>query len=123
YRSKLVQLVTNGLVTNPDWNWKAPNRLIYIDQTGKLVDEPVIAQQIPIGMVVNATTIVLQIPVTASAGQGPAGVPGVPGPQGEQGNKGEKGDVGPAGPTGPQGPAGADSTVPGPMGPVGPAGA
>lgn len=141
-----VQVATNGIIVNPAWAWTAVNKLLYVNQTGTIVDAPVIAQQAPIGIVVNPTTISLSVPsainigpagpkgdkgetgeqgpggtgpIGATGPQGPIGPIGLTGPQGEKGDvgaKGATGDVGPMGPIGLTGPAGADSTVAGPAG-------
>lgn len=144
-----VQVATNGIIVNPAWAWTAVNKLLYVNQTGKIVDAPVIAQQAPIGIVVNPTTISLSVPsainigpagpkgdkgdtgaqgpggtgpIGATGPQGPIGPIGLTGPQGEKGDTGEKGDIGETGPIGPiglTGPDGAASTVPGPKGDAG----
>ena len=143
YRTKVVQIVTNGVVVNPNWRWSTANKLLYVNSTGKVVDAPTIAKQVPFAMVVNPTTILVQIPSSVNVGpEGPQGPQGPVGPGGEgsvgptgpQGPVGDAGPVGPQGLRGPAGPAGPQgnqgtqgavgpaSTVPGPQGPIGPAG-
>lgn len=117
YRGMDVQVTTNGIVTNPAWAWTAVNKLVYVNATGKIVDTPDVANQSPIGIVIDPTTISMTIPASMLVGN-LKGEKGDAGPKGEAGDIGATGPVGPTGPQGEQGTRGYEGAV-GPMGPKG----
>lgn len=54
-----VTVVTNGMITNPSWNWPTANALLYYDETGQLTTtvRPGIT---PVGFVVEPTRVLLK---------------------------------------------------------------
>ena len=76
----VLQVVTSGTVTNVFWSWEDVNQYVYVDPLGCIVNYPSIPNQTPIGVTVNARTILLQVPTSVANGTsgliGPQGLPG-----------------------------------------------
>ena len=135
-------VIFGGVVTNRLWNWSTPGALLWIDESGVLVDiDPCtvrnVTPQPPVARVISPTEIRFDPPLTMqvtniSGGSGvglmgptgpmgPTGAIGPTGPTGATGPAGSNGLPGATGPTGPMGPTGATG-LPGMVGPTGPAG-
>ena len=98
-----VNIVLQGQVRNPGWNWSGPNVTLWIGTTGHLViDDPypsngATERQPPVARSINSTTIIFSPGLVNIIGdRGPMGFKG---DQGNQGDKGDKGDMGPPGST------------------------
>ena len=102
-----ANVILDGKVFNPDWNWSGPNVTLWVGANGELVtDDPYtsngfITQRPPIARTIDANTIMLAPGLGIAAGVdgakgdvGPAGLngaDGAPGPAGPQGQQGEPG--------------------------------
>lgn len=69
---QLVDVITDGLVTNPLWDWTSVgiNALLYSDDTGILTTIPLVPAQYPVAIVVDRQTIQLGNPVVNNSGVG-----------------------------------------------------
>jgi len=62
-------LVTvSGVVTNPNWNWPTVNVFVFSDSAGQLVTSPPVSTAVPVGVVIDVTSILLVGPVIAGEG-------------------------------------------------------
>lgn len=123
----VTQVITNGIIVNPRWDWPTINQKIYIADDGTPSIVMQFAGQSSVGYVIDRTAIALHHALVQSGplgnqGEtgpiGPQGIQGIQGEVGPQGPQGIQGEVGPIGPTGPQGIQGAT----GPIGLTGPQG-
>jgi len=57
-----VNVVTSGSVSNPAWNWPTINQFVYCDNTGLLTQTPAFVDQVPVGVVLDKSTIYFGIP-------------------------------------------------------------
>jgi hypothetical protein len=139
-----AQIISTGAVHNPTWNWDLSiSKSVYVDTTGQLtqnrpISNPYILVQ-SIGVILDATTILLNVNPFLNYGtnilgpSGPTG-PSVTGPTGSVGPTGPSvtgptGTTGPTGRVGVTGPTGIGATGPtgiagatGPTGHIGPVG-
>ena len=88
-----VNVVLQGQVRNPAWNWTGPNVTLWVSSGGQLVStDPYLSvgfvgtRQPPVARALNSTTIIFN--------PGLINMIGDRGPTGSKGDKGEKGDKG-----------------------------
>jgi len=57
-----ARVIMEGPITNPNWNWTRVNGFVYCNNNGVISDSPQIADQLPIGTVIDQCTILLRAP-------------------------------------------------------------
>jgi hypothetical protein len=58
--NRLTKVAIDGVITNFMWDWSEVNQPLYVDNAGAIVENPIIADQVPIAFVLDRTTIVLR---------------------------------------------------------------
>jgi len=56
---QIVQVVNNGVINNPTWNWTSPNKPLFIDGSGTITETPSVPPN-PVATVLDKNTIILR---------------------------------------------------------------
>ncbi len=59
YTGELVNVTTDGVICNPNWNWQEAGAELYIDNAGRITDTRIVGM-LPIGYVISKSEILLK---------------------------------------------------------------